>query len=76
MEAFKDTGNGYFPNKRQAVLPVTTSASERSSSTIKIIESCSRMDFGSKSFKWVLVVFSIHCEINIRSKDVLDLFAK
>jgi len=43
MEAFEETVDGYFPNINQllhflAVLPVTTSTSERSFSPLKIIK--------------------------------------
>jgi len=64
MEAFKETEGGYFPNIRQlllilAVLPVTTSTSERSFSTLKRIKSYLRTTMGENRLNG-LSIFCIY----------------
>ncbi|XP_060845256.1 52 kDa repressor of the inhibitor of the protein kinase-like [Rhopalosiphum padi] len=80
MEAFKETEGGYFPNIRQlllilAVLPVTTSTSERSFSTLKRIKSYLRTTMEENRLNG-LSLLNIHYQIDIKPEEVIDLFAK
>jgi hypothetical protein len=79
MEAFKETKGGYFPNIRQLllilVLPVTTSTSERSFSSLKRIKSYLRTTMGENRLNG-LSLLNIHHHIDIKPEEVIDLFAK
>jgi len=80
MGAFKETEGGYFPNIRQlllilAVLPVTTSTSERSFSSLKRIKSYLRTTMGENRLNG-LSLLNIHHHIDIKPEEVIDLFAK
>jgi len=80
METFKETEGEYFPNIRQlllilAVLPVPTSTSERSFSSLKRIKSYLRTTMGENRLNG-LSLLNIHHQIDIKPEDVIHLFAK
>ncbi|XP_060846349.1 uncharacterized protein LOC132926015 [Rhopalosiphum padi] len=80
IDAFKETEDGYFPNIRQlllilAILPVTTSTSERSFSTLKRIKTYLRTTMGENRLNG-LALLNIHKQIDVKPEEVLDMFSK
>ncbi|XP_060845757.1 52 kDa repressor of the inhibitor of the protein kinase-like [Rhopalosiphum padi] len=80
IDAFKETEDGYFPNIRQlllilAILPVTTSISERSFSTLKRIKTYLRTTMGENRLNG-LALLNIHKQIDVKPEEVLDMFSK
>ncbi|XP_025192735.1 52 kDa repressor of the inhibitor of the protein kinase-like [Melanaphis sacchari] len=80
IDAFKETEDGYFPNIRQlllilAILPVTTSTSERSFSTLKRIKTYLRTKMGENRLNG-LALLNIHKQIDVKPEEMLDMFSK